>query len=69
MTICKRRASRATRQLSGLKVVDDHTFTVDMTQPDATFPIKVGYSGFAPLPESFYKDPKAFGEKPVGNGP
>ncbi|MDU6283321.1 MAG: ABC transporter substrate-binding protein, partial [Bifidobacterium scardovii] len=22
-----------------------------------------------PLPESFYKDPKAFGEKPVGNGP
>jgi oligopeptide transport system substrate-binding protein len=56
-------------QLSGLKVVDDHTFTVDLTQADATFPIKVGYSGFAPLPESFYKDPKAFGEKPVGNGP
>ncbi|KFI91627.1 peptide ABC transporter substrate-binding protein [Bifidobacterium stellenboschense] len=56
-------------QLSGLKVVDDHTFTVDMSQPDATFPIKVGYLAFAPLPESFYKDPKAFGEAPVGNGP
>ena len=58
-----------TEQLSGLKVVDDTTFTVDLNQPDATFPIKVGYSAFAPLPESFYKDPKAFGEKPVGNGP
>ena len=58
-----------TEQLSGLKVVDDTTFTVDMSQPDATFPIKIGYLAFAPLPESFYKDPKAFGEAPVGNGP
>ena len=56
-------------QLEGLKVVDDSTFTVDMNQPDATFPIKVGYSAFSPLPESFYKDTKAFGEKPVSNGP
>ncbi|RSX54211.1 ABC transporter substrate-binding protein [Bifidobacterium goeldii] len=60
---------KGTEQLSGLKVVDDTTFTVDMSQPDATFPIKIGYLAFAPLPESFYKDPKAFGEKPVGNGP
>ena len=60
---------KGTEQLSGLKVVDDHTFTVDMSRPDATFPIKVGYLAFAPLPESFYKDPKAFGEAPVGNGP
>jgi oligopeptide transport system substrate-binding protein len=65
----QKKGLKGDEQLSGLKVVDDHTFTVDMTQPDATFPIKVGYSGFAPLPESFYKDPKAFGEKPVGNGP
>lgn len=56
-------------QLSGLKVVNDHEFTVQLSQPDATFPIKIGYLAFAPLPESFYKDPKAFGEKPVGNGP
>ncbi|MBT1172163.1 ABC transporter substrate-binding protein [Bifidobacterium sp. MA2] len=60
---------KGTEQLSGLKVVDDKTFTVDMSQPDATFPIKVGYLAFAPLPESFYKDPKAFGQAPVGNGP
>ena len=56
-------------QLEGLKVVNDHEFTVDLNQPDSVFAIKVGYSAFAPLPESFYKDPKAFGEKPVGNGP
>ena len=56
-------------QLSGLKVISDTEFTVEMSQPDSVFPIKVGYLGFAPLPESFYKDPKAFGEKPVGNGP
>ena len=56
-------------QLSGLKIIDDTTFTVDMSQPDAVFPVKLGCLAFAPLPESFYKDPKAFGEKPVGNGP
>ncbi|WEV46166.1 ABC transporter substrate-binding protein [Bifidobacterium sp. ESL0690] len=56
-------------QLSGLKVVNDTTFTVDLDSPDATFPVKVGYSGFAPLPDVFFKDPKAFGNKPVGNGP
>ena len=56
-------------QLSGLKVVDDTTFTVDLNQSDSVFAIKVGYTAFAPLPESFFKDPKAFGEKPVGNGP
>ncbi|AKV55354.1 oligopeptide-binding protein OppA [Bifidobacterium actinocoloniiforme DSM 22766] len=56
-------------QLSGLKVIDDLTFTVDLTQPDSVFPIKVGYDAFFPLPESFYKDPKGFGEHPVGNGP
>jgi oligopeptide transport system substrate-binding protein len=29
----------------------------------------VGYSAFSPLPKSFFKDPAAFGKKPVGNGP
>lgn len=56
-------------QLSGLTVTDDTHFTVELNSPSSTFPILVGYSAFSPLPESFYKDPKAFGEKPVGNGP
>ena len=56
-------------QLEGLKVVNDHEFTVDLNRSDSVFAVKVGYTAFAPLPESFFKDPKAFGEKPVGNGP
>ncbi|MBW3080563.1 peptide ABC transporter substrate-binding protein [Bifidobacterium saguinibicoloris] len=56
-------------QLSGLKVVDDHTFTVDMTAPNSTFPTQLGYIAFAPVPESAFKDMKKFGESPVGNGP
>lgn len=56
-------------QLEGLKVVDDHTFIVDLSQADSVFPVKVGYDAFSPLPEVFYKDPKTFGEHPIGNGP
>ncbi|BDR53193.1 ABC transporter substrate-binding protein [Bombiscardovia nodaiensis] len=56
-------------QLSGLKVVDDHTFTVDLKAPSSTFPILIGYTAYAPLPEVFYKDTTAFGEKPVTVGP
>ncbi|MFE0739324.1 ABC transporter substrate-binding protein, partial [Streptomyces sp. NPDC058855] len=37
--------------------------------PIPYFVYKLGYEVFSPLPESFYKDPKAAGEKPVGNGP
>ena len=61
--------TKGDEQLSGLKVVDKNTFTVDLKQSDSVFPIKVGYLAFAPLPESFYKNPKAYGEKPVSSGP
>ena len=56
-------------QLSGLTVTDDTHFSVELNESSAVFPVILGYSGYYPLPESFYKDPKAFGEKPVGNGP
>jgi oligopeptide transport system substrate-binding protein len=55
--------------LTGLKVVDDTTFTVKLVQPQADFPLRLGYAAFYPLPESAYADMKAFGENPVGNGP
>ena len=61
--------TKGDEQLSGLKVLDKYTFTVDLNQPDSVFAIKVGYLAFAPLPESFYKNPKAYGEKPVSSGP
>lgn len=57
------------KTLSGLKVVDDSTFTIALNQPEADFPARLGYSAFFPLPESALGDVKAYGENPVGNGP
>ena len=56
-------------QLSGLKVTDDTHFTVQLNAPNSIFPITLGYNAFMPLPDSFFKDPKGFGQHPVGNGP
>jgi oligopeptide transport system substrate-binding protein len=52
-----------------LEVVDDTTFTVELAAPQSDFPTTLGYQVFAPLPESFFDDPDAFGQNPVGNGP
>jgi oligopeptide transport system substrate-binding protein len=52
-----------------LKKVDDTTFTVQLAAPQSDFPQTLGYIVFAPLPESFFADPAAFGANPVGNGP
>lgn len=56
-------------EMEGLTVVDDTTFTVELSQPESDFPLRLGYTAFMPLPESAYEDPKAFGETPIGNGP
>ncbi|WP_399929165.1 ABC transporter substrate-binding protein [Streptomyces kanamyceticus] len=55
--------------LSGLKVVDDTTFTVKLSQKFSTWPDTLGYPTFAPLPKAFYDDHDAWLAKPVGNGP
>lgn len=55
--------------MSGLKVVDDLTFTVELTEPSIDFEISLGYAPFYPLPEAAFRDMKAFGENPIGNGP
>ncbi|CAL9298170.1 ABC transporter substrate-binding protein [Streptomyces olindensis] len=55
--------------MSGLKAVDDHTFTIELKYTMPYFNYKLGYTTWAPLPKVFYDDPKAFGQKPVGNGP
>jgi ABC-type transport system substrate-binding protein len=59
----------AATAMSGLRVVDDETFTVTLTAPFAQFPVTLGYNPFFPLPESFFEDPEAFGSRPIGNGP
>lgn len=57
------------KELSGLKKVDDNTFTVELTSPFSGFPAIVGYSGFFPMAEACLKDTKTCNETPIGNGP
>ncbi|GHG27690.1 peptide ABC transporter substrate-binding protein [Streptomyces zaomyceticus] len=56
-------------KLDGLTVVDETTFKIELTKAVPYFGHKLAYIVFAPLPASFYKDPAAGGQKPVGNGP
>jgi oligopeptide transport system substrate-binding protein len=64
---CKQKPKVKT--MSGLKVVDDMTFTIQTTQQVSNLPVRLGYSAFAPMPDSFFADPKAFEKKPIGAGP
>jgi ABC-type transport system substrate-binding protein len=57
------------KELSGVKVVDDHTFTVQLSAPFALFPAVVGYDAFNPMPKAFFDNPDTFGTHPIGNGP
>jgi oligopeptide transport system substrate-binding protein len=61
--------SATSEVMSGLQTVDERTFTVRLTSPQSSFPQRLGYLAFAPLPEVFYTDVEAFGDKPVGSGP
>ncbi|GAA3075284.1 ABC transporter substrate-binding protein [Streptomyces roseofulvus] len=62
-------AKPTSKTLDGLKVLDENTFTIELAKPVPYFAHKLAYISFAPLPESFFKDPEAAGQKPVGNGP
>ncbi|MDR1851339.1 MAG: ABC transporter substrate-binding protein [Propionibacteriaceae bacterium] len=59
--------------MSGLKVVDDYTFTIKTTTPTSNLEVRLGYTAFAPQPDSFFADTSQgkteFGTLPVGAGP
>lgn len=57
------------KEMSGLKVVDDTTFTIKTTEKVSNLPVRVGYDAFAPLPPAFFEDPAAFAKAPVSAGP
>ncbi|MFD8810068.1 ABC transporter substrate-binding protein [Streptomyces sp. NPDC059627] len=61
--------SQSADTLSGLKVVDDRTFTVALNQKFSSFPDTLGYAAFAPLPQSFFTDHAGWLKQPVGDGP
>lgn len=55
--------------MSGLKVVDDHTFTVKLSEPFSLWPETLGYAAYSPLPRAFFDDHATWLNKPIGNGP
>jgi ABC-type oligopeptide transport system substrate-binding subunit len=55
-------------EMSGLEEVSETEFTVTLTEPAIYFRSAFGYTVFYPQPESFFEDPDAFNESPVGNG-
>ncbi|MGI5155919.1 ABC transporter substrate-binding protein [Microbispora sp. CA-102843] len=57
------------RVMSGIRVVDDHTFTIELKRPFGPFTQKLGHVAFSPLPDSALKRPMSLERKPVGNGP
>ena len=57
------------KTMSGLKVVDNLTFTVKLTQKFSAWPDSLGYKAFAPLPKSFFTDHAKWLQQPVGDGP
>ncbi|SDS20387.1 peptide ABC transporter substrate-binding protein [Microlunatus soli] len=58
-----------TDKLTGLKVVDDYTFSIKTSEKVSNLPVRLGYTAFAPQPDSFFKDPDSFKTKPIGAGP
>lgn len=66
---CSAYAAPKSKELSGIKIVDDYTFTVKLSQPESDWPLRLGYTAFFPLPAAAFTDMKAFGENPIGNGP
>src|SRR5271156_2734490 len=53
--------------MSGLRVANDHEFTVRLKGPTIDFKLRLGFSPFYPLPDGAWADMSAFGQHPVGN--
>ncbi len=61
------------KEMSGLKVVDDNTFTIKTASPVSNLKVRLGYSAFVPQPDAFFADTdpqKAnFAKLPIAAGP
>lgn len=67
------KATPTTKTLSGLKKVDDLTFTITLTDPFTDFATELGYTAFDPLPKAAFdangEIKKDYQDAPIGNGP
>jgi oligopeptide transport system substrate-binding protein len=61
------------KTMTGLKKVDDTTFTVTLSAPFAGWKSVMGYTAFLPLPKAAFSAPgvlkEDFEQAPIGNGP
>jgi peptide/nickel transport system substrate-binding protein/oligopeptide transport system substrate-binding protein len=61
------------KTLTGLKKIDDLTFTVTLSKPYSEFKTILGYNAFLPLPQAAFSGPgvikDGFEDAPIGNGP
>lgn len=57
------------KELSGLSVIDETSFSVRLKEPFSQFPITLGYQAYYPMPKVALEDPKAYEQQPIGNGP
>ena len=63
-------ATPTVKEMSGLKVVDDQTFTVTLDGPDGQFPLQLsqGQTAMYPMPKGASADLAAYNKHPIGNG-
>ncbi|WP_433387617.1 peptide ABC transporter substrate-binding protein [Micromonospora sp. KLBMP9576] len=61
------------KTLTGLKKVDDRTFTVTLSQPYSEFKTMLGYTAFYPMPKAAFSAPgvlaEGYEQAPIGQGP
>ncbi|MDR3152129.1 MAG: ABC transporter substrate-binding protein [Bifidobacteriaceae bacterium] len=61
------------KTMSGLEKIDDFSFKVTLKEPSVTFPLRLGYSAFYPVPNSKFNSngelDLTYGDKPISNGP
>lgn len=56
-------------KLRGLVKINDSEFLIKLRNPESTFPDRLGYVAYSPLPKVAFEDMEAFGQNPIGNGP
>ncbi|MCF0093957.1 ABC transporter substrate-binding protein [Micromonospora sp. NPDC049114] len=61
------------KEMSGLKKVDDLTFTVTLSEPYIDFRTMLGYTAFYPMPDAAFSAPgvvkDSYEQAPIGQGP
>lgn len=55
--------------MTGLKLIDDHSFDITLKGPVPGFKAKLTYKAFYPMPAVLFTDLDGYGKHPIGAGP